>query len=136
MGAVKVVVDTNVVISALLFGGTPGKLISLWQRRVIKPMASKDIIDESLRVLTYPRFKLDEEKINYLLYQEILPFFDIIDAPSGPRVIAEDPADDKFIHCALAGDAAHIITGDQHLFALKVHHKIKIFSPAEFLEKV
>ncbi len=136
MGAVKVVVDTNVVISALLFGGTPGKLISLWQRRVIKPMASKDIIDESLRVLTYPRFKLDEEEINYLLYQEILPFFDIIDAPSGPGVIAEDPADDKFIHCALAGDAAYIITGDQHLLALKVHHKIKIFSPAEFLEKV
>ena len=136
MGAVKVVVDTNVVISAMLFGGTPGKLISLWQRRVIKPMASKDIIDEYLRVLTYPRFKLDEEEINFILYREILPYFDIIDAPSGPRVIAEDPADDKFIHCALAGDAAYIITGDQHLLALKVHHKIKILSPAEFLEKV
>ena len=136
MGAVKVVVDTNVVISAMLFGGTPGKLISLWQRRIIKPMASKDIIDEYLRVLTYPRFKLDEEEINFILYREILPYFDIIDAPSGPRVIAEDPADDKFIHCALAGDAAYIITGDQHLLALKVHHKIKILSPAEFLEKV
>jgi putative PIN family toxin of toxin-antitoxin system len=136
MGAVKVVIDTNVLISGLLFGGTPGKLITLWQKRVIKPMASKDIIYEYLRVLTYPRFRLDEEEINFILYREILPYFDIIDAPCGERVIAEDPADDKFIHCALAGDAAYIISGDQHLLVLKVHHKIKILSPAEFLEKV
>jgi putative PIN family toxin of toxin-antitoxin system len=136
MGPIKVVIDTNVLISGLLFGGTPGKLISLWQGGVIKPIASKDIFDEYLRVLTYPRFRLDEEEINFILYREILPYFDIIDAPSGKRVIAADPADDKFIHCALACDAAYIISGDQHLLASTVHHKIKILSPAEFLEKV
>lgn len=63
-----------------------------------------------------------------------MPYFDIIDAPAGERVIAEDPADDKFIHCALAGDAAYIISGDQHLLALRVHNKIKILSPTDFLE--
>ena len=134
MGAVKVVVDTNVLISALLFGGTPGKLISLWQKRAIKPMASKEIIDEYLRVLTYPRFNLDESEINYLIYREILPYFDLIEAPSEKRIIAKDSADDKFIHCALASKASHIITGDQHLLALKVYQGIQILSTSEFLK--
>jgi putative PIN family toxin of toxin-antitoxin system len=134
MGALKVVIDTNVVISGLLFGGTPGKLIPLWQKRAIRPMASKQIIDEYLQVLTYPRFKLDEAEINFILYREILPYFDITEAPSKKRVIAEDPADDKFIHCALSGKATHIISGDKHLLALKDYHDIKILSPSEFLK--
>ena len=134
MGAVKVVIDTNVLISALLFGGTPGKLISLWQKRAIKPIASKEIIDEYLRVLTYPRFKLEESEINYLIYREILPYLDIIEAPSEKRIITKDSADDKFIHCALAGNASHIITGDQHLRTLKVYQGIQIISTSEFLK--
>ena len=136
MGAVKVVVDTNVVISALLFGGAPGKLIVLWQSSAIKPVASKEIVDEYLRVLTYPKFKLSEEEINYLLYQEILPFFDIIDVQQGPQILEKDPQDDKFIRCALTANAIYIISGDKHLLALKSYQKIKILPPAEFIYKL
>ena len=109
MGAVKVVVDTNVVISALLFGGTPGKLVALWQSGAIKPVASKEIVDEYLRVLTYPKFKLSEEEINYLLYQELLPFFDIIGVQQGPQILKKDPQDDKFIRCALTANAVYYL---------------------------
>ena len=134
MGAVKVVVDTNVVISALLFGGTPAKLIALWQSDTIKPVASKEIVDEYLRVLTYPKFKLSEEEINFLLYQEILPYFDVIETHPGPRIIKSDPADDKFIRCALAANALYIISGDQHLLALKSYQKFRILTPVEFFD--
>jgi putative PIN family toxin of toxin-antitoxin system len=134
VGAVKVVVDTSVVISALLFGGAPGKLIPLWQSGAIKPFASKDIVDEYLRVLTYPKFKLSEEEINFLLYQEILPFFDVIDVRRGPQIIKKDPHDDKFIRCALAAETIYIISGDRHLLTLKSCKKIKILSPAEFIK--
>jgi hypothetical protein len=134
MGTLKVVVDTNVVVSALLFGGTPGKLIDLWQTGAVKPLASKQIIDEYLRVLTYPKFKLPEEEINFLLYQQILPYFDIIDVHPGPGIIKKDPEDDKFIRCALAGKEKFIISGDQHLLALKSYRKIKILPPAEFIK--
>jgi putative PIN family toxin of toxin-antitoxin system len=136
MGAVKVVVDTNVVISALLFGDVPGKLIALWQSGVIKPVASKDIVDEYIRVLTYPKLKLFEEEINYLLYQEILPFFDIIDVRQGRQILEKDPQDDKFIRCALKARAIYIISGDQHLLALKSYQKIRILSPAEFIKGI
>ena len=136
MGTRKVVVDTNVVVSALLFGGHPGRLIELWQMGAIKPMASKQIIDEYLRVLTYPKFNLSEEEINFLLYQQILPFFDVIDVHRGPGIIKEDPGDDKFIRCALAGKAKFIISGDRHLLALKFYRKIKIVSPADCIKIV
>jgi putative PIN family toxin of toxin-antitoxin system len=136
MGALKVVIDTNVVISALLFGGAPGKLIASWQRGIIKPFASKEIIEEYLRVLTYPKFKLSEEEINYLLYQEIIPYFDIIDVRPGPQIIKEDPEDDKFIICASAAGAGYIISGDRHLLALKEYQKIKILLPSDFIRKL
>ena len=135
MVAVKVVVDTNVFVSALLFGGKPGKLIPLWQRGTIRPMASKGIIDEYLRVLAYPKFKLAEEDLNFLLYHEILPYFEVIDVEPGPRIIKKDPEDDKFLRCALAGKAKWIISGDQHLLALRTYQKIQILSPADFLLK-
>jgi putative PIN family toxin of toxin-antitoxin system len=134
MGAVKVVVDTNVVISALLFGGEPGKLITCWQHGKIKPAASKQIIEEYLRVLAYPKFKLSEKEINFLLYQEILPYFDVVDVQSGPRIIEKDSADDKFIRCALAARTQYIISGDQHLLAIKKYQKIIILSPADFIK--
>ena len=136
MGALKVVVDTNVLVSALLFGGTPGRLFDLWQMGAIKPLASKEIIDEYLHVLTYPKFKLSEEEINFLLYRKILPYFDAIDSQPGHTIIKNDPEDDKFIRCALAGKVKFIISGDQHLLALESYQKIKILSPVDFLKIV
>jgi hypothetical protein len=132
---IRVVIDTNVVISALLFGGIPGKLLKLWKNEYIKPLISKEIIDEYLKVLAYPKFKLSGEEINYLLYQEILPFFEIITAKHILPIIKEDPDDDKFIRCAQAGKAEIIISGDKHLLALKSYRKIKILSPSEFFKE-
>ncbi len=132
---IRVVIDTNVVISALLFGGIPGKLITLWKNERIKPLVSREIIDEYLKVLAYPKFKLSEQEINYLLYQEILPFFEVISVKQKPVIIKEDPSDDKFISCAQAGKAKIIISGDQHLLSLTSYKGLKILSPSEFLEE-
>jgi putative PIN family toxin of toxin-antitoxin system len=129
-----VVIDTNVVISALLFGGTPGKLVELWQKGHIEPVISEEIMTEYLRVLTYPKFKLSEEEINYIIHQEILPFFKVVKSIPGPSIIKKDPDDDKFIQCAEAGNAKTIISGDQHLLALKSYPGITILTPTQFLE--
>ena len=133
---IRTVIDTNVIISAILFGGIPGELISLWKSGHIQPLASKDIIDEYIKVLTYPKFKLSEKEINYILYNEILPYFEVVTLKPGQAIIQEDPSDDKFIHCANAGRASVIISGDQHLINLKSYGKIKILTPSQFLEKL
>jgi putative PIN family toxin of toxin-antitoxin system len=115
----NIVIDTNVIISAILFGGIPGRLIELWKRRTITPLITEEIMSEYLRVLAYPKFELSEEEINYIIHQEILPFFKVVKSKPGPPIIENNPDDDKFIQCAKAGKAKIIISGDQHLLALK-----------------
>jgi putative PIN family toxin of toxin-antitoxin system len=139
MGKVKVkrvVIDTNVVISALLFGGEPAELIPLWKSGRIKPLASNEIVDEYLRVLTYPKFGLTPEEINFIFYQEIVPHFEIVRAKPGRVIVGDDPSDDKFIRCAQAGRAKTIISGDRHLLRLKSFGSIEILTPARFLKEL
>jgi putative PIN family toxin of toxin-antitoxin system len=133
---IRTVIDTNVIVSAILFGGKPGELISLWKSGHIQPLASKDIFDEYINVLAYPKFELSEREINYILYNEILPYFEVVTLKPSNTIISEDPSDDKFLHCAKAGKASVIISGDQHLLSLKSYVKIKIFTPSQFLEKL
>ena len=138
MGPQKVVylvLDTNVVISAILFGGIPGKLIELWKKGSITPLITEYIMAEYLRVLAYPKFKLSEEEVHYIIHQEILPFFKVVNSKPGPSIIKKDPDDDKFIQCAIAGQAKIIISGDRHLLAKKSHHNIKFLNPNQFLEE-
>ena len=132
---IRTVIDTNVIISAILFGGIPGQLISLWKSGHIQPLASKDVFDEYINVLAYPKFELSEREINYILYNEILPYFEVVTLKPSNTIISEDPSDDKFLHCAKAGKASVIISGDQHLLSLKSYVKIKIFTPSQFLDK-
>jgi len=131
----NIVIDTNVVISAILFGGEPGKLIDLWKKGQITPLITEEIMAEYIRVLAYPKFKLSEEEINYIIHREILPFFKVVKSKPGPSIIKKDPDDDKFIQCAEAGKAKFIISGDRHLLALKSHSGIEILTPAQFLPK-
>ena len=130
----KVVIDTNVIISDLLFGGKPGELIPLWQNRRIEPIVSRDIVDEYIRVLAYPKFELTEKEIQFLLYRQLLPYFEIVETSQGEIIIPNDPSDDNFIQCALAGNAKVIVSGDIHLLSLKLYQDIHILSPAEFLK--
>jgi putative PIN family toxin of toxin-antitoxin system len=129
---VKVVIDTNVLISALLFGGVPGRLLTLWKTKRIQPVVSQAMIDEYLRVLAYPKFQLSQGEIEYLLYQEILPWFETIVVSQGGAFVQADPSDDKFIWCAEAGEVDWIISGDDHLLGLQ-YNRIPIVTPASFL---
>ena len=132
----NIVIDTNVVISAILFGGTPGKLIDLWKTGRIVPLISEEIMTEYIRVLAYPKFNLSEEEINYIIHQEILPFFKVVKSVPGSSIIKKDPDDDKFIQCAQAGKAKIILSGDQHLLALKSYKNIEIKTPSQFIKSI
>lgn len=133
----KVVVDTNVLVSGLLIGGVPSKIVNLWKSSKIQPIASAEIIDEYLKVLSYPKFHLDEEDISFLLYHEILPFFDIVKVRTRSVIIVkDDPSNDKFIYCAISAKAKTIISGDQHLLDLKSYKGTKVVTPSEFLRQL
>ena len=129
----RVVLDTNAVISALLFSGSSSKLVSLWQKGLITALLSRQILDEYLRVLTYPKFKLSPEEIKELIQEEILPYAEVFKPKRRLRVVHRDPSDNKFIECAVAGKARVIISGDKDLLSLGRYQQIRIQSPAQFL---
>lgn len=131
----RIVIDTNVLISSLLFGGSPGELITLWKKGKILPICSKEIIDEYIKVLAYPKFDLTEKEIDFLLTHEILPFFEVTETKPGKSFVKTDPSDDKFIWCAIAGKAKVIISGDEHLLQVK-NPPVPVQTVSEFLKSL
>jgi len=131
---IRVVLDTNVLISALLFTGPLSRLVALWRERRIVLLLSKDVFIEYLRVLAYPKFKLTGEEIKALVDEYILPFGEMVTVADTPAIIHEDPGDDKFLSLASAGRARFILSGDKHLLALKKHGRAKIVTTREFLD--
>ena len=129
----RVVLDTNVIISALLFRGLPSRLIPLWQKGKVTLLVSSQVLKEYLRVLAYPRFELAAQEIKSIIEVELLPFVEAVRVESKIRVIAKDPSDDKFLELAVDGKADFLISHDKHLLGLGVFRGTQILSVAEFL---
>ena len=130
---IRVVVDTNVFVSSF-FGGNPGKIVDLWKSGQITLCLSRPIIEEYVEVLR--RLELQAE----LELGELLNLFahglHALFAAKTPELhlVDEDPADDKFIECAVALKAKFIISGDKSLRAIEDYMGIKIVTPKEFLD--
>jgi len=130
----RVVLDTNVLISALLFRGLPGRLVPMWQEREIVLLVSPEILKEYIKVLSYPKFGLDEEEIKAILREEVLPFVEPVRPGTRIEIIKEDPSDDKFLSLAVDGNAEFLVSGDRHLLGIKKYRKIGIVTIAEFFD--
>ena len=126
----RAVLDTNVIVSALLHRGPTSQLVEAWQQRRLVPLVSRGMIEEYLRVLAYPKFHLSMEDVKVLVEHQVLPYVDVVTVRDVPPVIPEDPSDDLFLACAVAGRARYLVSGDQHLLALKRFHGIAIVAPA------
>ena len=129
----RAVLDTNTVISALLFSGTASRLVAVWQSGVFTPVLSKEILDEYVRVMAYPKFELSGAEIRALIEEEILPFVDTIRVRKRLRPPISDQDDHKFLECAVAGRAEYLVTGDKELRALGTYRGVTILNAAEFL---
>jgi putative PIN family toxin of toxin-antitoxin system len=130
----RVVLDTNVLISALLFRGRLPKIVGLWQKGKIIPVISKETFSELMTVLEYPKFSLTQEETDSIIKYEILPYFEIVEVVKDVKGICRDPEDDKFISCAISASADYIVSGDKDLIDLKQYKSIKIIKASEILE--
>jgi putative PIN family toxin of toxin-antitoxin system len=134
--APRVVFDTNVLVSALLFSGPPNRLVALWQEKRIVFLVSKDTLLEYYRVPAYPKFGLAREEIKDLIAESVLPYVETVTVGLHAPVIREDPADDKFLFLAVDGRAEAIISGDKHLLSLGTYRGIEILPVRRFLELI
>ena len=126
----RAAIDTNVFVSSF-FGGTPLKVIEYWFSGRLTLCVSKPILKEYFDVLN--RFEFDDTSLLYRLMSAFERNFNLlfVNNPREQMWIKEDPADNKFIACALALKAEYIVSGDAHLRKLKNIENIKILSPAE-----
>ena len=131
---IRAVIDTNVIISALLFGGLPEKVLSLVISKKIELILSPSIRDEIERVLLDPKFSVSTKEVSILLsaIDKVATFV----LPSEKiTLIKRKDSDNRILEAAVCGNANYIVTGDkQDLLPLKKYLNILIISPKQFLE--
>lgn len=130
MGTLGVVLDTNVLVSALGFGGPPLEVLFRTFGGEVRLLASEATLDELERVMHYDRLPFTEtDRVQYLaiLRREA----DIV-TPDNSVEVARDSDDDKFLDVALEGDADYLVSGDDDLLSIDSYEGIAIITPDEF----
>ena len=132
-----VVLDTDVLVSATLSPkGNPAKILNRWEADEFEVVTSPPLIHELERVLTCPRVRrrlqLSDDEMDTLL-KRLSVVATIVDPHPNLDVIQTDPADNRVLECAAAGEATYIVTGDNHLLGLKEYQQVVILDPAAFL---
>jgi len=133
---IRVVLDTNVLVSIALPGSRLQPLVDAWQQGRCRLLISSDIFDEYLRVLTYPKFQLTAEDIKQLLERDLRPYAELVRVTSRVDAVVIDPADNKFLACALDGRADVVVSGDRHLLTLKQFRSIPILTARQLLDRL
>jgi putative PIN family toxin of toxin-antitoxin system len=130
---VRVVLDTNVLISALLFGGPPGILLKLILEYQLGLLVSTDLLIELERVL-HTKFPHAQQAV-WETVSTLKEMSTITIPMERIEAIHQDPSDNHVLECAVSGQADAMISGDRHLLALKTFRGIPILSPHAFLEQ-
>jgi putative PIN family toxin of toxin-antitoxin system len=126
----RVVIDTNVIVSALNFGGNPKAVLELARKNRIQNVTSPFILNEVEKVLTQ-KFRWQKD-ITQEIISDLCNFSQLVNPPKSLAVISYPP-DNRILECAVAGEADYIVSGDRHLTDLKTYGKINILTPTEFL---
>jgi putative PIN family toxin of toxin-antitoxin system len=130
----KIVLDTNVLISGIFFSGPPYQILKAWQEGKIEVIASEKILTEYQRVAEELSQQFPSVDIDQIL--ELLTIHaEIVDSRDFQVTICEDPDDNKFISCALASKSKIIVSGDKHLLKINGYKGIQVLKPREFTDK-
>jgi len=131
---VNTILDTNVFISGIFFSGPPSQILKAWENKGFQIVLSEQILDEYQRVAENLSSKFPSI--------DILPIIDLItiyghfiDTQGLDISVCEDPDDDKFIECAIAGKCNIIVSGDKHLLKLAGYKGINVLKPRDFMEQ-
>lgn len=131
---IRVVADTNIFISALMFGGVPGTFLDLAFQGSFLLVTSSillDELDEKLRM----KFELSPADAD-LVRSRLEAIAEIISTPITLAVVKDDPDDDRVLECAIAGRADYIVSGDRHLLKLGSYESIPILTVRSFVDTI
>lgn len=129
---IRVTLDSNIYISALLFGGPPDDILKLAEQGEIHLSISNAILEETSRVLR-DKFGLTPEELS-MAVSRIGAVAEHVTPAATVDVVKEDPSDNRILECAQAGKSEYLVTRDKHLLKLKTFGPTKIILAADFLE--
>lgn len=133
---IRAIVDTNVTVSGLLFGGLPLKIIHAALARRFEWIISPVLINELERVLRSEKFALSDHEIQ-VLTAPLLDIAEIVVPEKTINVIARCPADNRVLECAMEGRCSVIVSGDRRdLLSLKRYHQVEIVTARQFFERL
>jgi len=128
----RIVVDTNVIVSALVFGGLPRRIFELVEGGYCELFYAAEIQEETRRVLR-DKFGWDEDRLDRYL-RTLWSLGKRMVLRHRVNAVREDPDDNRILECALAADADVIVSGDRHLLKLGAYEGITILTPRDFLK--
>ncbi len=130
----KVVLDTNVLISGIFFSGPPSEILRAWQKGIIRIITSEQILSEYQRVADELQKQFPDIHVDNIL--ELLTIHsEVVDTKRIKITECVDLDDNKFFECAIVGKCYLIISGDKHLLKLSGYQEISVLKPREFLDK-
>jgi uncharacterized protein len=135
----RVVADTNIVVSGLLWRGNPRRVLDVARDGIIELFTSPPLLEELEDVLGRGRFATRLAAANVTVSELLLGYTalaTLVEAETIEPVILADPDDDSVLACALAAQCDVITSGDNHLLALKEHQDIRILTAAELLAEL
>lgn len=127
----RVVADTNICISALMFDGLPGCSLTLHWPAHLRSPALLDELDDTLCA----KFAVSGEDLR-LIRAKLEGVISLVDPSFRLQVVADDPDDDRVLECAVAGKADCIVSGDRHLLRLGSYQQVPIITVREFLSEI
>ncbi len=129
----RVVLDTNVLISGIFFTGPPYRILQSWKRGKLSLLISEPILIEYFRVSSFLSAQYPDVNLDPIL-SLLVAKAKLIQATELPTPICSDPDDDKFIACAVSGKSKFMISGDKELLKVSGYRGIQILSPRAFLD--
>lgn len=129
----RIVIDTNVVISGTFFGGPPRRILEAVVEQKAEACASVAMIDEYQEIVE-AMIDRKQGRLNRNLLAPLIAGLTLIDTHSSIQV-CRDPDDDKFIECAVDAQALYIVSGDKDLLVLQAYEGVEIITAAQFCER-
>ena len=129
---IRAVLDTNIFISALIFGGLPSRLVELGMERKFQMLTSPTLLDELDEKLRN-KFKTTPAQADKIR-SELESACEVLSTSDHLRVIQDDPDDDRVLECAIVGRANYLVSGDRHLLKLSQFEGIAILNVREFMD--
>ena len=130
----KVVIDSNVLVSAFGWHGRPEEVVKLATTGKIANFTSMEMLSELARVISYPKLRFPES-LQAEIIETVFTSSSLVTVSAPLNVINSDPADNRVLECAIAASVDFIISGDKHLLDLKKFKDIEIVTPEDFLLK-